>query len=156
MLKLTVYNYWRDANNTKKEKHNCFYEIIHFCVQFSTEALEGHFNLLIITYYLLLITYHLLLITYYLLLITYYLSLITYYLLLIISPGRVAQSVTCLATDVSLIADPGVASSIPARFHTFVEIDHGTISTVILLPSAESFKKGCCQLQVKLCARSTG
>ena len=57
-----------------------------------TEALEGHFNLLIITYYLLLITYHLLLITYYLLLITYYLSLITYYLLLIISPGRVTVS----------------------------------------------------------------
>ena len=44
----------------------------------STEALEGHFYLLLITYYLLLITY-------YLLLITYYLSLITYYLLLIIS-----------------------------------------------------------------------
>ena len=104
---------------------------------FPTEALEGHF-------YLLLITYHLLLTTYYLLLITYYLSLITYYLLLIISPGRVAQSLTCLATDASLIADPGVASSIPARFHTFVEIDHGIISTVTLLPSAESFKKGCC------------
>ena len=30
------------------------------------------------------------------------------------------------------------------------------ISTVILLPSAESFKKGCCQLQAKVCARSTG
>ena len=28
-------------------------------------------------------------------------------------PGRVAQSVTCLATDASLTADPGVASSIP-------------------------------------------
>ena len=26
-------------------------------------------------------------------------------------PGRVAQSVTCLATDASLTADPGVASS---------------------------------------------
>ena len=39
-------------------------------------------------------------------------------------PGRVAQSVTCLATDVSLIADPGVASSIPARSHTFVAMDH--------------------------------
>ena len=37
----------------------------------STEALEGHFDLLLITYYLLLITYYLLLITYYLLLITY-------------------------------------------------------------------------------------
>ena len=47
-----------------------------------TEALEGHFDLLLITYYLLLITYYLLLITYYLLLITYYLLLITYYLLL--------------------------------------------------------------------------
>ena len=55
-------------------------------------------------------------------------------------PGRVAQSVTCLATDASLTSDPGVASSIPARSHTFVEIDHEIISTVILLPSAESFK----------------
>ena len=73
-----------------------------------------------------------------------------------ILPGRVAQSVTCLATDASLTADPGVASSIPARSHTFVEIDHELISTVILLPSAESFKKGCCQLQAKVCARSTG
>ena len=71
-------------------------------------------------------------------------------------PGRVAQSVTCLATDASLTADPGVASSIPARSHTFVEIDHEILSTVILLPSAESFKKGCCQLQAKVCARSTG
>ena len=69
---------------------------------------------------------------------------------------RVAQSVMCLATDASLTADPGVASSIPARSHTFVEIDHEIISTVILLPSAESFKKGCCQLQAKVCARSTG
>ena len=34
------------------------------------------------------------------------------------------QSVTCLATDASLIADPGVASSTPARSHTFLEIDH--------------------------------
>ena len=48
-------------------------------------------------------------------------------------PGRVAQSVTCLATDACLTADPGVASSIPARSHTFVEIDHEIISTVILL-----------------------
>ena len=47
-------------------------------------------------------------------------------------PGRIAQSVTCLATDASRTADPGVASSIPARSHTFVEIDHEIISTVIL------------------------
>ena len=70
-------------------------------------------------------------------------------------PGRVAQPVTCLATDASPTADPGVASSIPAWSHTFVEIDHELISTVILLPSAESFKKGCCQLQAKVWARST-
>ena len=44
----------------------------------------------------------------------------------------------------------------PARFHTFVEIDHEIISTVILLPSADSFKKGCCQLQTKVCAQITG
>ena len=71
-------------------------------------------------------------------------------------PGRVAQSVTCLATDACLTADPGIASSIPARSHTFVEIDHEIISTVILLPSADSFKKGCCQLQAKVCAQITG
>ena len=71
-------------------------------------------------------------------------------------PGRVAQSVTCLATDACLTADPGVASSIPARYHTFAEIDHEIISTVILLPSADLFKKGCCQLQAKVCAQITG
>ena len=71
-------------------------------------------------------------------------------------PGRVAQSVTCMVTDASLTADLGVASLIPARSHTFAEIDHEIISTVILLPSAESFKEDCCQLQAKVCARSTG
>ena len=68
-------------------------------------------------------------------------------------PGRVAQSVMCLVTDAKLTADPGVASSIPAWSHTFVEIDHEIVSTVILLPSAESFMKGCCQIQAKVCAR---
>ena len=56
------------------------------------------------------------------------------------------QSVTCLT------ADPGVVSSITVQSHTFVEIDCEIISMVILLPSAESFKKGCCQLQAKVCA----
>ena len=70
-------------------------------------------------------------------------------------PGRVAQSVRCLATDVSLTADPGVPSLIMAGSYTFMEIDH-EITTVMLLPSAESFKKGCCQLQAKVCAQSTG
>ena len=62
----------------------------------------------------------------------------------------------CLATDESLTADPGILSSIPTRLHTFVEIDYEIISTVILLPSAESFKNSCCQLQAKVCAPSTG
>ena len=67
-------------------------------------------------------------------------------------PGSVAQSVTCLATDASLTAAPGVASLNPAWSHTFTEIDHEITSTAILLPSAESFKKGSCQLQAKVCA----
>ena len=62
----------------------------------------------------------------------------------------------CLATDVSLTADPGVASLIPAWSHTFMEVDHEIISTVVVLPSTESFKKDCCQLHSKLCAQSTG
>ena len=67
-----------------------------------------------------------------------------------------AQSVTCLATDACLPADPGVVSSIPARSYTLMEIDYEIISTVILLLSDKSFKKDCCQLQAKVCARSTG
>ena len=86
--------------------------------------------------------------------IVYTLNMCTYYFVFV--PGRVAQLVTCLATDACLTADPGVASSIPARSLTFVEIDHEIISTVILLPSDDLFKKGCCQLQAKVCARITG
>ena len=71
-------------------------------------------------------------------------------------PGHVAQSVMCLATDVCLTADPGVASLIRAWSHTFVEIDHEIIFMVILLPFPDPFKKGCCQFQVKVCARITG
>ena len=67
-------------------------------------------------------------------------------------PGRVAQSVMSLATDARLPADPGIVSLIQARSHTFLEINHEIVSTVIFLPSAESFKKGCCQLQVKVSA----
>ena len=66
--------------------------------------------------------------------------------------GRAAQSVTFLATNASLTADARVPSSIPARSHTFVEIDYELIYADILLPFAESFKKDCCQLQAKVCA----
>ena len=73
------------------------------------------------------------------------------------SPGRVAQLVTCLATDGSLTAYPGVTGSIPARSHTFVEIDHEIISMIILLLSTESFKKSCLlSVTCELCAQSTG
>ena len=41
---------------------------------------------------------------------------------------------------------------ITSRQITLVEIYRETISTVMLFPSAESFKKGCCQLQAKVCA----
>ena len=54
--------------------------------------------------------------------------------------GRVAQSVTCLAADTCLTTDPEVVSLIPAWSHTFVEIDHEIICTVILLPFADSRK----------------
>ena len=56
--------------------------------------------------------------------------------------------ITCRATDACLTVDRGVASS-PAWSHTFLEIDHEIISADILLPSTDSFKKGCCELQVE-------
>ena len=43
-----------------------------------------------------------------------------------------------------------------AQFYTFVEIDHEMISTDMFLSFAESFKKGCCQLQENVCERNTG
>ena len=70
-------------------------------------------------------------------------------------PGRVAHSVTCLTVYTCLAADPGVASSIPAWSHTFVEIDHEIIFTTILLPSTD-LRRVVCQLQAKVCAQSTG
>ena len=43
-----------------------------------------------------------------------------------------------------------------ARSHTFVEIYHEIISTIIFFLSTDSFKKGCCQLQVEVCTQITG
>ena len=70
--------------------------------------------------------------------------------------GRVAQSVTCLTTDAHLTEEPGIPSWILTCSHTFVKIDSEIISMVILLPSAEAFRRCCCQLQAKLCAQITG
>ena len=75
---------------------------------------------------------------------------------MLVLPGCVAQSVTCLVTNACLNADTGISSLNPAPSHTFVEIDHEIISMVILLPSADSFKKGCCQLEAKVCPQITG
>ena len=58
--------------------------------------------------------------------------------------GPVAQSVS------SLIADLGVVSLIPARPHTFVEIDHEVVSSVILL--LRLIQEGL----LSVCERSTG
>ena len=70
------------------------------------------------------------------------------------STGPRSAVVTCLSTDASLTADPGVTSSIPAWSHTFVEIDHDIISMVILIPSAESFKKGLLSVtRVSMCTK---
>ena len=44
----------------------------------------------------------------------------------------------------------------PGPVTHFCEIDYEIISTAILLPSAEQCKKDCCQLQAKVCARSSG
>ena len=66
------------------------------------------------------------------------------------------QSVTCLITDACLTADPGVVSLIPTWSITFVEIDHEISFMVILIRSADLFKKGFCQIQAKVCARITG
>ena len=68
-------------------------------------------------------------------------------------PGHIAQLVTGLASDACLTADPGIASLIPAKSQSFMEIDHEIIYMVILLPSSGSFKKGCCQLQAKVCVK---
>ena len=56
----------------------------------------------------------------------------------ILTLGCLAQLVTCLTTDMCLAVDQGVANLIPARPHTFLEIDHEIFSTAILLPSADS------------------
>ena len=54
----------------------------------------------------------------------------------------------------SLTADPAVGSSIPSQSHTFVEIDHEIISTVILLSSAKIIQEGLLSVQVKVFAPS--
>ena len=51
-------------------------------------------------------------------------------------PGPIAQSVA------NPTADPYV-SLIPTRSHTFVEIDHEIISTVLLIVTSESMCKNC-------------
>ena len=49
-----------------------------------------------------------------------------------------------------------IVSWIPSQSHTFVDNDHEIISMIFLLLYAESFKKGCCQFQAKVCERGSG
>ena len=56
-------------------------------------------------------------------------------------------------TEACLTADLGVASSILAWSHTFEKYDHEIISTVILLPSAESFKKDSSVTSESMCMK---
>ena len=51
---------------------------------------------------------------------------------------QAAFAQSSLTADTCLTEDLGVTSSIPARSHTFVEIDHEIITKVILLLSADS------------------
>ena len=55
--------------------------------------------------------------------------------------GLTAQSLDCLVGYMCLTADPGVVSSIPARSHTFREIDHGILISMAIL-SLPLIKKG--------------
>ena len=52
------------------------------------------------------------------------------------------QYVICLATDACLTADPGVASSIPARSNTFLEIDHEIIFMIWMIGRVNPGKYG--------------
>ena len=63
------------------------------------------------------------------------------------------QARSTISRLVSLIADPGVVSLIPASPHTFLEIDLGKFLRSSL---ANSIKNECCQLQAKVSALSTG
>ena len=66
--------------------------------------------------------------------------------------GRLAQSVTCLATDASLTADPGVVSSIPARSHTIVEIvQEGLLSVTSESMCTKYWLTACSSLPRKKC-----
>ena len=66
------------------------------------------------------------------------------------------RTATCLITAVCLTADSGLVSLILGGSHTFLDIDHEMISMVIIIPSPDSFKKCCCQIEVKLHAQITG
>ena len=52
--------------------------------------------------------------------------------------ARLRSSVSNVSDCRCMSADPGVVSLIPTQSHTLVEIDHEIISTVILLPSADT------------------
>ena len=70
--------------------------------------------------------------------------------------STLTDSVCKVAKIANLVNNNDLTEFDPDPVPYFRGDDHEIISTVILLPSTKSFKKGCCQLQAKLCARSTG
>ena len=73
-------------------------------------------------------------------------------------PGIARESWLKAAQPSSITKGFGVSGVFPFIYEIFTDVQYPgpvpyfrneIISTVILLPSAESLKKGCCQLQVK-------
>ena len=67
-----------------------------------------------------------------------------------------SQSVTCLATEACLTADPGVTSSILVQSHTFMKIGHEIISVVISSRRLNHSRWVVVTSDFFVCARSTG
>ena len=84
----------------------CLFVFSHRDIQPPTEALEGHFYLLLTTYYLSLITYYLLIITYYLLLITYHIIYHPY------NGGKLQIYIPCNSRSCSSSSSSSCSSSI--------------------------------------------
>ena len=79
----------------------------------------------------------------------------------LLTVGILSFSLTGLRSPVGNVSGYRGVSECRSRGHEFdqarfVEIYHEIIFAVILVPSAESFKKGCCQVHAKVCAQSTG
>ena len=71
-----------------------------------------------------------------------------------LAPGKKGKSVSLLSFSLFLMQQTPCSIVVKCDGSVY-DVDVEIISTVILL-SADSFKKGCCQLQVKVCAQING